>query len=105
MIAAGLLDTRISVYKHTNIQSSIGEVNLTWQKYGTYWSNIRKISARKLIESGRELNENIITAMLRYREDINISDRISYNNSFYNISNIDYNKKEGYIILTCEISE
>lgn len=103
MIIAGILTERISVYKHVNEQNQLGEMTYEWVLFRSYWSNVRQVSTRKLLEANREIDDTVITVMLRYTATINVGDRLKWNDRFYDISNVQYNKKEGYIILSCEV--
>lgn len=103
MITAGLLTERVSIYKHMNEQNQLGEMTYEWVMFKSYWSNVRQVSTRKLLEAGREIDDTVITVMLRYTNAIKVGDRLKWNYRFYDISNIEYNKKEGYIILSCEV--
>lgn len=103
MITAGILIERISVYKHVNEQNQLGEMTYEWVLFRSYWSNVRQVSTRKLLEANREIDDTVITVMLRYTATINVGDRLKRNDRFYDIVNVEYNKKEGYIILSCEV--
>ena len=103
MINAGLLDDRIAIYKHSNEQSQIGEVNYEWNLHKSYWCDVRQVSARKLLEANREIDESLITVMIRYTEAISVGDRAKWHSRFYDIVNIEFKKKDGCIILSCEV--
>lgn len=103
MIIAGILTERISIYKHVNEQNQLGEMTYEWILSRSYWSNVRQVSTRKLLEAGREIDDTVITVMLRYTDAIKVGDRLKWNDRFYDISNIESNKKDGYIILSCEV--
>lgn len=103
MITAGILTERVTTYKHINEQNQLGEMVYEWVPFKSYWSNIRQVSTRKLLEASREIDDTVITVMLRYTNTVNVGDRLKWNDRFYDISNVQYNKKEGYIILSCEV--
>lgn len=103
MITAGILTERVSIYKHINEQNQLGEMIYEWVPFKSYWGNVRQVSTRKLLEASREIDDTVITVMLRYTDRINAGDRLKWNDRFYDISNVEYNKKEGYIILSCEV--
>lgn len=103
MITSGILTERIAVYKHVNEQNQLGEMVYEWILFRSYWSNIRQVSTRKLLEASREIDDIVITVMLRYTDMVNVGDRLKWNDRSYDISNVQYNKKEGYIILSCEV--
>lgn len=103
MILAGILTDRISVYKHVNEQNQLGEMTYEWVLFRSYWSNVRQVSTRKLLEANREIDDTVITVMLRYTTAVNVGDRLKWNDRFYDIVNVESNKKDGYIILSCEV--
>lgn len=103
MITAGILTERVSIYKHINEQNQLGEMIYEWILLRSYWGNVRQVSTRKLLEASREIDDTVITVMLRYTDRIKAGDRLKWNDRFYDISNIEFNKKDGYIILSCEV--
>lgn len=103
MINAGILDERLAVYKHVNEQSQLGEITYEWTLFKSYWADVRQVSTRKLLEASREIDDTIVTAMIRYTDSVRVGDRIKWHDRLYDISNVEYNKKDGYIILSCEV--
>ena len=102
IIEAGKLNSRIELYAPRNFLIN-GENKREFVFYKEVFANIKPISARQLINSGRELHDYVATVLIRRNAEYNlIGYRVKHGGQFYNVSNIVDNITDGYLILTIE---
>lgn len=102
MIEAGKLNSRIELYAPTNFLIN-GENKREFAFYKEVFANVKPISARQLINVGRELHDYVATVLIRRNAEYNLTGfRVKYGGQFFDISNIIDNITDGYLILTIE---
>ena len=102
IIEAGKLNSRIELYAPSNFLIN-GENKREFVFYKEVFANVKPISARQLINTGRELHDYVATVLIRRNAEYNlVGFRVKYCGRFYDISNIIDNITDGYLILTIE---
>ena len=66
-------------------------------------ANVRQVSIRKLLESGRDIAAQAMTVKIRLNSDICVGDRILWRGQFYNVLNITTDREERSEILAVEL--
>ncbi|PHM70028.1 phage head closure protein [Xenorhabdus kozodoii] len=75
---AGALRDRITIQKNEQTRSPGGSVIKAWVNIAEVWAEVKFISGRELVASGRILSEATVRIWLRYRNDITTTHRIIY---------------------------
>ncbi|WP_338804861.1 phage head closure protein [Xenorhabdus griffiniae] len=87
---AGALRQRVTIQKNEQSRSPSGGVINNWLNVAEVWAEVKYISGRELVASGRILSEATVRIWLRYRADITTANRIFYqgdsaSGQFFNI--------------------
>ncbi|MCK9497108.1 MAG: phage head closure protein [Dehalococcoidia bacterium] len=97
---AGRLDRRITLQRFTATQDAYGEPIETWADYVTVWARVEPLRGRERFEAQREHAEVDTRFHLRYRDDLTVEDRITYEGDLYDIEAIlETGRHEGLEIL------
>ncbi|OTA19338.1 head-tail adaptor [Xenorhabdus beddingii] len=75
---AGKLRHRVMIQKNEPTRGEYGTMVKHWVDVATVWAEVRFISGRELVASGRMLSEATVRIWLRYRNDITTTHRIIY---------------------------
>ncbi|PHM73010.1 phage head closure protein [Xenorhabdus sp. KJ12.1] len=75
---AGALRDRIIIQKNEQTQTPSGSMIKAWVNIAEVWAEVKFISGRELVASGRILSEASVRIWLRYRNDITTTHRIIY---------------------------
>ncbi|WP_338804504.1 phage head closure protein [Xenorhabdus griffiniae] len=75
---AGALRQRVTIQKNEQSRSPSGGVINNWLNVAEVWAEVKYISGRELVASGRILSEATVRIWLRYRADITTTHRIIY---------------------------
>ncbi len=96
---AGKLDKRILIQKRVVEQDTFGEGLEDWSNLACVWAEIRGISGKEFFESRQEHAEDILEFKIRYRTDVVETNRIYYNNQYYDVFDVkEIGRKEGLML-------
>lgn len=83
---AGKLDRRIMLQHRTQSRDATsGQQVETWETYVTVWANRRDSNSREFFASQQTIAEGTAVFRLRYRDDVQATDRIICEGKTYNI--------------------
>ena len=103
MLGAGILSEKITFYYLSTEQNAAGEALEKYSEGPVVHANVRQISIRKLLESGRDIAAQAMTVKIRLNSDICVGDRILWRGQFYNVLNITQDRDERSEILAVEL--
>lgn len=86
MLAAGVLDRRITLQRPTDTQDSAGAVLQTWATVTTVWAEIRPATAREFIAGAQETAEQRAVFRIRWRADVTVAWRVLYDSQVWRIA-------------------
>lgn len=102
----GLLDKRITFQKKvystdaSNQRKITGWVNL--ETNPTVWANVEEKSGQEVFQSDQLVGVTVATITVRFRTDITIEHRVSYDGKYYDIQAILDPGRSRFLKLTCE---
>ena len=76
MLNAGILSEKIQFYYFSSTQNAAGESIENYTAGPVVRANVRQVSIRKLLESGRDIAAQAMTVKIRLNSDICVGDRI-----------------------------
>lgn len=99
---AGKLDRRISIRQLTLTQDEVGgQVEDYETERAAVWAQKRDLSGRELILAQQTAAEATVRFFIRFRSDVELTDRIVYDSENYDIQHIaEIGRGEGLEILT-----
>ena len=103
MLNAGILSEKIQFYYFSSTQNAAGESIENYTAGPVVRANVRQVSIRKLLESGRDIAAQAMTVKIRLNSDICVGDRILWREQFYNVLNITTDREERSEILAVEL--
>ena len=103
MLNAGILSEKIQFYYFSSTQHAAGESIENYTEGPVVRANVRQVSIRKLLESGRDIAAQAMTVKIRLNSDICVGDRILWRGQFYNVLNITKDRDERSMILAVEL--
>lgn len=101
---AGKLNKRLTIQSKTNTDTRNGSFKENWTELDIVWARINHINQNEQILA-KSMN-NTITAIIeiRYRSDVNVSCRGSWNSNYYNfIEVINVNNENRKLLITAEV--
>ena len=103
MFTPGELDKRVIIEREINTPDRFGGQILTVSTVATVWAHIRPKSAREFIQDTRVNNSTAYLFVIRWRSDIQPSDRLVWLGVSYNITGIlDKGPRELYLEIDTE---
>ena len=97
---AGRLDRLITFQQNTPTRDNIGGKVDSWADFCQVWANIKNTGGVENTNAERVEAKTIIMFTIRYRTDITNALRISFENAYYNITNIDEVTRKQYLQVT-----
>ncbi|RXW28971.1 head-tail adaptor protein [Enterobacter cloacae] len=102
----GKLRHRISIERRTGVQNpSTGAMSYSWQKIADVYAEVTPVSVKEFITSQAANVELIARVKIRYREDIQNQDRITFRGKIYAVEGILPDPDSGLEYLTLPCSE
>lgn len=74
---AGKMRHRVTIRTFTTSRSPSGQVIEQWEDGATIWAEVKGISGREIIASGREIAESTVRVWMRYRADITAANKLN----------------------------
>ncbi|MEQ1964559.1 phage head closure protein [Xenorhabdus khoisanae] len=104
---AGALRHRVTIQKNEQSRSPSGGVIKKWVNVAEVWAEVKYISGRELVASGRILSEATVRIWLRYRADITTIYRVFYQGDstqgqFFDIVAVIPDPKRTHLELLCK---
>lgn len=99
---AGKLDRRITLQRRTLTQSTMGDVQETWENVATVWARRLSSKGREFYSGGVSLGVEDAGFQIRYSVDVSAIDqtcRIIFDGANYDIFSIDENGRKGYLTI------
>lgn len=104
---AGLLRHRIDIEEFTGSQdATTGEMTKTWTAvFSDVPAAYEPLSVRELIASQSQRNATVARFVIRWREGLNVRQRLRFRGQVYNIEGIQADKESGldYVTLPCSV--
>jgi SPP1 family predicted phage head-tail adaptor len=85
---AGRLDRRVVILRRTLSRDDYGEQVETFDPLETVWAQKLDVTGRELFSAQRPIGEGTTRFRVRWRNDLTITDRLSYDSSEYDIVQI-----------------
>ena len=82
---AGLLTETIELQRETHAVDDYGTAVMTWATYATIRAQVVKIGAKEFIEAAGAITKPAVVFRVRYRQDVKIGDRVSYDERAYSV--------------------
>jgi len=105
MISAGRLDRRITLQRRDAAPADVnGSKRQTFAGYATVWAEKIDAGGREYFAAGQVQAELATQFRIRYRSDVQITDRISFEGLSYNITHIkELGRREGQLLFATAI--
>jgi SPP1 family predicted phage head-tail adaptor len=85
---AGSLDRRVTILRRALTRNAYGEQEETYSTLDTVWAQKLDVAGREFLAARGTMAENSTRFRLRYRSDLVLTDRLSYNSVEYDIQQI-----------------
>ena len=82
---AGLLTELIELQRETHSVDDYGTAVLSWTPYAFPRAQVVKIGAKEFIEAAGAITKPAVVFRVRYRQDVKIGDRVSYDERAYSV--------------------
>lgn len=91
---AGDLKRRVVIEQPRESSNNLGETTLAWVTYATAWASVEGLTAREIVQSGRQ--QGIISYRVRMRRVPGITQRmrLRWNGGVLNIQSVVYRGKQ-----------
>jgi SPP1 family predicted phage head-tail adaptor len=98
------LDRRITIEQQTETIDGYGQRVKTWSVLNTCWASVVLNIGRQIVASQNIVTERTVDFKIRYRTDLNLNMRIIYNDTYYNIEDInELGREDGLMIKTTRL--
>ncbi|WP_342045983.1 phage head closure protein [Bacillus sp. OTU530] len=98
----GKLNKRIVLQKLATVDDGAGGSEESWQDTSSVWALIQPLQGRELYQAQQINTELTHRITIRYREDVNASMRIMYNNREFTIDSIvNIEESNRFLEMTC----
>ncbi|MDK2986534.1 MAG: hypothetical protein PWQ96_2178 [Clostridia bacterium] len=98
----GELRDKVTIQEYIQTPDGYGGFSETWQDKYTVWANIKPLRGREYFEMQKIQSEITHKITIRYRSDINTSNRIRYKDQILNIKSvIDIDNRHRYLEIMC----
>lgn len=91
--SAGDLREKITIERTASSQDKNGYYNDAWVKVCDTWANVQDISGKEYFNAAATMALNIVSFVIRWRDDVNTGMRIIHNGKPYDI---EYINRLGY---------
>lgn len=103
MMQAGRLNQRVLIERYTEGQDEIGQPVMEWVPLTTVWAAVEPLNGREFITADAGQSEITTRIRLRYRAELQPTDRINHESTLYDIQSI-INPRSGdaELVLMCK---
>jgi SPP1 family predicted phage head-tail adaptor len=104
---AGAFDELISLQSYTTTtDSNTGEKLQTWTTYGTAWAKVTEAPVGiEQVNGDKREHKQIVDFTVRYDAAIDVKHRVSWNDRYFNILNLQEQTRRMYLKIQTELSE
>lgn len=102
MIAAGIMDTRITLLRPVRGVASGGHT-VAYTEFKTVWANVRQLTFRESIRSQVELQTETYTLLMRYISGITPDWAVMMDGIRYRVISVNAERREDRLILGVEL--
>jgi len=99
LIDPGKLDRRITLRSASVSTDSFGQAVRTYSDLGNVWAKVDYRTVKEGEETSRLTSVNKVRFTIRYRSDVDATNKISWNNSTYEIEGVSLEGRERYLII------
>lgn len=85
---AGKLDRRVTIQRATTASNSFNEPIETWADVATVWGQQRPNRGNERFAAQEVAGSAVMTFQIRYRSDVTVKDRLSYDGRLWNILDV-----------------
>jgi SPP1 family predicted phage head-tail adaptor len=85
---AGKLDRRITIQRATTAANARNEQIETWSDLATVWAQQRPNRGQERFAAQEVAGQSVMTFHIRYRRDLTVKDRISYQGKVWDILDV-----------------
>ena len=85
---AGSLDRRVTLLRRSLSRNAFGEEEVEYNAFDTVWAQKLDVTGREYFTAQRDLAVGTTRFRIRYRNDLSVTDRISYNEHVYDIKQL-----------------
>lgn len=98
---AGQLRHRIVIQRGSASQDTFGAETTTWSTLGTVWAEVYDLSGREYILSRQAQSEELVRITLRYRSDVTVANRVTWDGHVYDIKSVIQDPQKRMLQLMC----
>lgn len=103
MVRAGRFDKVVKIQRQTTKANSYGGVVQSWEDLATIRASIEPLQGREFFSGAIQLGDTISRIRIRYRQDIDRTMRVVYQNRYFEITNIiDSKERHEELQLICK---
>jgi SPP1 family predicted phage head-tail adaptor len=84
-VQSGKLDRRLQLQRRTLTRNVHGEQVATYATYATVWAQRLDVTGREFFASQNTLAENTARFLIRFRDDVELTDRLLCESTYYDI--------------------
>jgi len=102
-LQAGSLNRVVTIQQRSMAVDTFGQQSETWTTLLTARASVEPMSGSELVAAGAQLDETMITVVVRYRPSITAAMRLTYQGAVYNIlSVVDDYARHRKLTLMCQ---
>lgn len=103
---AGKLDQRVTLQANTTVSDGMGGNTKGWADFATtptVWAGVKAVRGNEGMDEGGTVASGLWLFTIRYRADVNETDRLMWRNEPYNIRNVKRSsQRDLYVIIEAE---
>ena len=88
IVKASELNKRVTIQRATNIYDAAGGTIKSWNDVATIWAKVEEGRGSEFYQNRQFENQQQAILTIRYREDVTVHDRISFDGRFFSIVSI-----------------
>lgn len=85
MSRPGKLDQRITIERQTLTSDGMGGQTVAWNALTTTWAQVEPLAGNENGYGQQVQASNMVRFTIRYREDLQMTDRVSWAGDYYNL--------------------
>jgi SPP1 family predicted phage head-tail adaptor len=100
---AGQLDQRVTFYRPVNTRGGYGDDVLSFTVVNTVWAKVTSQKGDESFEAARMEARRLVKILVRFRDDIEVTWRVSWDGQDYDIKDVDRSlKRKGELWLMAQ---
>lgn len=103
MLAAGILDQRVTLQTATVTRDTVGGVVETWADTVTVWASVRPLTAKQIAQA-QQVSADVRKAVtIRWRSGVSAAMRLKFSDSTTaKVHWVEEYRRDGRLVLVCE---